>query len=128
MNVGEFKNNGDLFAYGYSGDLYAKGKFDVDGVVFTMEYTSENSGNKYKFKGDYDESIHKITETWGFSPAILTGVFRNDKAVIFLFFFITIRIKKAASRKPLFIFWNSFNLLFLVNYLVCLPCDSFSYL
>ena len=76
----EFKNNGALFAYGYSGDLYAKGKFEVDGVVFTMEYTSEGSGNKYKFKGDYDETNHTISGTWGLSPSYTNrGLFEMTK-------------------------------------------------
>jgi len=65
----EFKNNGDLFAYNYYGSLYAKGKYEMEGTVFTMEYTSENSGSKYKFKGDYNESTSEIIGTWGLSPS-----------------------------------------------------------
>ena len=76
----EFRNNGDLLAYDYYGDLYAKGKFSVDSTIFTMEYTSENSGSKYKFKGDYDEAAHQITGTWGLSPSYTNrGLFEMTK-------------------------------------------------
>ena len=76
----EFKNNGDLLAYGYSGDLYAKGGFEVADSVFTAEYTSEVSENKYRFKGTYDATAQTISGTWGLSPSYTNrGLFEMTK-------------------------------------------------
>jgi hypothetical protein len=76
----EFKKNGDFTAFDYDGDVYAKGNFNLDGTIFTAEYTSEGSGSQYRFKGDYDENIHKITGTWGLSPSYTNrGLFEMTK-------------------------------------------------
>jgi len=76
----EFKNNGEFKAYGYSGNLYAKGAFNVSGTEFTAEYTAEGSGSDYRFKGVYDETQHTISGTWGLSPSYTNrGLFEMGK-------------------------------------------------
>jgi hypothetical protein len=76
----EFKKNGDYSAYDYNGDIYAKGAFKLEGTTFTSDYTSEGSGSKYRFKGEYDESLHKIIGTWGLYPSYTNrGLFEMTK-------------------------------------------------
>lgn len=69
----EIKKNGDLVAYDEDGDVYANGSWNVDGLNFEAEYTSEVSGNEYRFEGLYHDALKEIVGTWGNSPSTADG-------------------------------------------------------